>query len=879
MVRNIRKYIKAGAIILGAIITLLLIITLAINFLFREQLIRYVISELNDQVDTRITIGKIDFSIWSTFPNVSVRLDQVFVQSSNTFKAFYSTKEQQDTLLVANEIFLEFNLVKLIGGQYELKRLQVRDGYLKLLSGKDGIENYNILKKTEKPSTKQFNLQLKDLVFDNTMFEYNNIKSSVRIIGLVEKLRLNGNFSSAIDLNISASMYMKSLSLDGKEYMQNKLIRLKSGLAFTDSIFTICHARFSIRKLAFLADGRIIGGKNINLAISGNKLDLSQIMEALPENVKDKLDGFAGKGNANMDIRVTGTVSKEESPDVKVVFTMDNASITQKVTGVKLKEIMMHGTFSNTFNNVRKISILKIDNIKASLGEGYISGEGSIVNFIQPKIKVNISYSIDLNDLKKFINTDTVEICSGNINGNFVSSASLPSFSSVKLSSFSDVKCTGQVNLQDVGIKLRWHDYYFEKINGTILLDSDFLFKQISLKVNDNDFLINGSLTGVLPYLFKQRNDVTLQADVTSEYLDLSKYFVKDENIKVKDEYSRELLFPDNINFDVKVKVKQFKLNKFSAKDISGYVNYKPKIFILKSLSFETLSGKVSGNGLILQDMYKNFVVKVQSDVSKLDIQKMFYTFNNFSQTIIQDRHLRGRVSGQIGFSSEWNNALELNKDKLVVDADFTIMDGQLINFEPMNGLSRFISVDELRNIKFSTLKNHILIKDKQIIIPQMDIASSAFSISASGIHSFDNHYNYKVKVLLSDVLWRKAHKTKQENNEFGEVEDDGLGRTSIPLSIVGYNKDYKIKYDPKLILGDVKESFKEQKTELKTIFKEEFGWYKKDTTLTTTKPAKKGKIRIAWDDADAPTPALEKSGDNETGKNSGEEKPKIEWE
>jgi hypothetical protein len=306
-------------------------------------------------------------------------------------------------------------------------------------------------------------------------------------------------------------------------------------------------------------------------------------------------------------------------------------------------------------------------------------------------------------------------------------------------------------------------------------------------------------------------------------------------------------------------------------------------MFVLKSISLETLDGRVTGNGAVIQDLYKNFIVKGQADIARIDIQQMFYAFNNFSQNVLKDKHLRGKVSGKVNFSSEWNNKLVLQKDKMLVDGDITIANGELINFEPMLGLSRFISLSELQNIKFSTLTNRIYIKDKQIIIPQMDIQSSAFNITGSGTHNFDNHYNYKVKVLLSEVLAGKARRAKKENNEFGIVEDDGLGKTSIYLSIEGVGSDYKISYDSRKALDVVKSSFAKQKFELKDALNKEFGWFKNDSSIIKRRNSKSSSVSMDWEEA--PSDDQEKPADkgkvkkDKEKKTVTEDKVKIEFE
>ena len=111
-----------------------------------------------------------------------------------------------------------------------------------------------------------------------------------------------------------------------------------------------------------------------------------------------------------------------------------------------------------------------------------------------------------------------------------------------------------------------------------------------------------------------------------------------------------------------------------------------------------------------------------------------------------------------------------------------------------------------------------------------MIINSSALNFSGSGVHYFNNDYTYKTKVLLSDILAVKAKKAKKENTEFGVIEDDGLGKTSLYLSISGNGYDYKVSYDSKKVKNVIKQSFREQKLELKAILNEEFGWFKNDT-------------------------------------------------
>ncbi|PCH93873.1 MAG: hypothetical protein COB85_06295, partial [Bacteroidetes bacterium] len=159
--------------------------------------------------------------------------------------------------------------------------------------------------------------------------------------------------------------------------------------------------------------------------------------------------------------------------------------------------------------------------------------------------------------------------------------------------------------------------------------------------------------------------------------------------------------------------------------------------------------------------------------------------------------------------------------------------------------------------VKFSTLHNEIEIKNGKIYIPRMDIESTALNVIASGIHGFDNTIDYKIRVYLPELLAKKS-KRKKRNNEFGIIEDDGLGMWLF-LSMTGTADNPIIKYDRKEAIKKIGEDLKEEKRTLKKILNEEFGWFKKDTTLIKeeTEAEKKEKFNddyfiIEWDE-DAP--------------------------
>ena len=879
-----KKILKYTGIVTGSVILILIVITLAINFLFRNEIIKYAISQVNSQVNAKIYIQTIDFSIWKSFPYVSVNLNQVHAMPSNTYLKLNNIKtSKSDTLLISDRVSLQFNIYKILTRNYVLKRIVINDGYLNLHLDKSGNLSYDILNHSVSTDSIGSLVDLQNVILLNSKIRYMDERNDVHLSAFCSNLQLKGKIkTNNINFLIHCNLLVNDFSVDNNSYLKNRKFISKFNLQVIDQQkYIFNNIKSSVDEIELNGNGLYKTGKIdfVSFMFKGDDLKLPDVVNLLSDNIKDKLKDYSPKGNVNIKLKVEGNTGNGYIPKVDIAFALENGTVNLLHSSIRATELTCSGSYTNGLNKSLRSSELKIDKFLTKVGTGEISLIGKITNFETPYIQVSGISLLDISQIKEFFKLDTFERLSGKIESNFTVSGKLPGFSKMTASDVSQLTYSGQINIHDGEVWLKGNNFDCNKINGLVTLDNDFNFNHLTFTIYDNDILLNGKLINGINFVFNKNTDATLQADLTSQSLDLSRFFIKGEQ-GTDTAYSRKILFPDHFNLDLKLNINEFKLNKFNAKWVKGYLQYKPRMFILKALTFETLEGRLSGNGAVLQDIDQNIIVRGQFDVSKVNIQQMFYTFNNFGQNVVQDRHLRGKVSGNVYFSSEWNQFLEYNPDKLFIEGDITITNGELVNFEPLLGLSRFIAVDELKNIKFSTLTNKILVKDKQIIIPEMDVHSSAFNISGSGTHLFDNHYTYKIKVLLSEVLYGKARKAKKENEEFGVVEDDGYGHTGLYLTITGYNTDYKITYDSRKAIDVVKQSFSNQRKELKQIFHDEFGWFKKDTLLNSNKQEKA--VKIKWDDADSietVSPDVNPKPKKPSDSNKEDNPVKVEWE
>ena len=106
------------------------------------------------------------------------------------------------------------------------------------------------------------------------------------------------------------------------------------------------------------------------------------------------------------------------------------------------------------------------------------------------------------------------------------------------------------------------------------------------------------------------------------------------------------------------------------------------------------------------------------------------------------------------------------------------------------------------------------------------------------------------MKILLSEILSNKFKRNRRNAPEFGAVQDDGLGRTSILLVI-----DPKgARYDMKAVGDRIRQDIKEEKENLRTILNEEYGWFenrseKKGDVGERNATTEDSRFKIEWEE------------------------------
>lgn len=823
-----------------------------IAYYYQDEVKEYVVGELNKQLNTQIIVdGKdIDFTVIKNFPYASVDFKNV--------KALEAVEQKKkDTLFSAGRISFQFNLVDVFKKKYDIKKIQVDNADFKIKIDKDGNDNYHILKPTADTAKTAFSFALKKIVLTEIHLSYKNKKTDQHIDLTIHKSVSSGKFSNDnYTLESNTELFLKEFVANKISYVNKKNIvaTLAVDIDNKSHIYQLKKGDLKVENMIFNLSGNVLNKveeSELMIKVKGEKMDIQSVLSLIPEQHKAKIKDYKSSGEFYFDAMLEGIVSKNNVPQITADFGIKNAEITHIPNDIELKHVNLLGHYYSGDKTKSQVSFLEITPFEASIDDGHVSGAFSLKDLSNPFVKAQLKGNTLLSKIQKFVALDTVESIDGQLEMELSFSGLIKELTE---NNYQQITANGNLKVMDGKLKIKNNSLEFKNIDGDFTFDNnDLIINSFNAIISKSDIALKGVLKNSMGFLLRENEDVTINATLQSNNLDLNELLAnKDESAKTKSKY--KLKFSERVNINFNSTIQHIEFRKFEANNVQGVLRLKNKKMSVDTLAFNTLDGRVNLGGLVDLADSSQVLISCFSDLNNISITKLFTAFENFDQTVVIDKNIKGVATASIQFAAVFTPELDIDLNKLYAGIDLTIDNGELNKIESFKKLSRFVELTDLENIRFKSLKNKLEIKNNQIIIPKMEIKSNALDFLASGTHTFDNEVDYKIKLSLNDLLAKKIKKPKKSDTAFGEVADDGLGRTNVYLTMKGPMDNPVIRYDTKSAIESVKLDLKVEKQTLKQILKDEFGLFKKDTSLQNKVKAKKeeeAKFIIKWEEAD----------------------------
>ena len=830
------------------------------------------VGALNERLNAPVSVSDMDLTFIARFPRASIRLKDVLAREVR-----YDSLSA-DTLLYAEELFLEFSLWDMFQGTYTVQSIHGRSVRLYPALDAEGRENY-LIWKADSSSTASSPLELEAVSVDGLTARYRDAGSGTQILANSGSLELSGRFSDAENrLTLNGDLDLRDWQQGGRSILQDRQAQLRLSLTFggVDGSFHITKGEVITNDVPLELTLDLVPGKNgkdLDLRAKGLGIDLADAVQLLPSEQVKLLSRYGMQGEVDLAVRYAGPV-EGKGPALSIGAKVMKGRMKEKQSGVAFTDIFGELALELTPEGTPKKVLLK--GFAARTGSGTIRGDWQSTGLVNAVVKADVQVDLALSDLLRFAQVDTLEQVEGTISLDATIDGKLRDVADLRASDLRALRIDGTTTLHNATLKLKGLRHRVTQLNAEFTLNgNDATVKGLTAQFQGQAIELSGTLRNLMPYLLFDDQRLLIEAQARSERLDLAALLLSDDqSASTGTDYS--LTLPALIGIDLQARIAELVFEQFKATDISGTIRMHDQRLTIAPVSFNTASGAVLGD-LELDARggagAKAYPLSIHATFQDIDVKQLFAEFQDFGQDFIGHRHLSGRTRAQVALQAPLSPAFELDMDQLVCVIDIAVENGSIKGHAPLLAIADhlqknkmvapFVDTKELRSrladIRFSRLENQIEIRNGAVHVPAMEIRSTAMDLELSGTHWFDDRIDHHLNFRLSD-LFRMG---KPTDDEFGPIADDGTGMR-IFLHMYGTATDPQFANDGAMAADRRKQQLKQEKEELRSILREELGLFRGSTTGTATPTTNTTapRFEVEWDSPDSAGTTVQKPKD-----------------
>ncbi|MGV3642192.1 MAG: AsmA-like C-terminal region-containing protein [Adhaeribacter sp.] len=820
-----RRIGKAVLWVLGAGL-LLAGLTASLLYAYQDKIIALFVAEANQHLKTKVQVDRIALSWWDKFPQVSVTLDQVRITEG--------LAGSQEPLATMGRIYCTFSLADVLRKNYRVRELYLENGQVHVKVLPDGRVNYQVFAQdTTAAPNQKFAFDLEKIALRNVVVSYTDgpLKQYYKATAqdLQAAMRIG---SDSIALQTDGKVLVHTVLVHDSEYFKDKETQLRTSLLIRPDSRQVLLAPSVVQvgPASYQVQGRIDydGPSKVDLQLRGQNTNVQSVLALLPARMSKPFHQYRSSGEAYFTGSVKGVVSGGEVPQVAFRFGCRQASLYHPDYKQQIKGISLTGTFSNGAQRNAASSVLALKNIKGKLANRPFSGNLVLANFRDPSLTLDLKADLDVGHVLGLFPVAEIRKGSGlaKVAVNF--SGKLRQLKGKRAASA--VSAGGDISLHNVSLALRDYRQPFRQLNGTFLIrKNDLAVNQFTGWLGASDFRLDGYFKNALAWFFLDKQSLLIEADFASRFLDLDQLLSSSQGrtgsgpavaaaSKAGSGASGyRLVIPPYFDFDINAHVERLQFRRLKGKALRGNIRLKNQVLSSPDIAFRVIGGYFGLQGYLDARSPNKLKVTTTARLRDLSVDSLFYVFENFGQSFLVQRHLKGELTANIKSDLFFDSYLNPQNDAMEAEVQVLLRNGQLNHFEPLQKLSAFASRRELANLRFAQLSNTFYIQRRTIFIPEMEIHSNvsrASLIAIQGTHTFDQQMDYHIRIPLQ----KAARRDKDE--AYGRVEPVSQGGPNLMLTLKGNESNYKISYDKQRVKEKIAQDLKTEKKELLDVFK-----------------------------------------------------------
>ncbi len=337
------------------------------------------------------------------------------------------------------------------------------------------------------------------------------------------------------------------------------------------------------------------------------------------------------------------------------------------------------------------------------------------------------------------------------------------------------------VEVAELGWNFRYYPLAFDQFLIQIRKRGDVLFiDDLQGKVGESNLKMTATLGNISDTAVENMyGSMVLKSDLL-DFNELLNYQLPDELKDTLTNDTTEVREPprlDQINypaFDFTVDIGELRYGEYMIYGMNGKLrSTKEKIFYLDRLVTSAESGgNMEFNGQLNVSNPWLYTFSAEVNLKDVSVQDLDIEMQSGEDTYTLKENFEGRVTAD-GLAEVFITP-DLKVDMSTTTGVFNlkITDGALINFTPLQAAAKYLDNKDLNNVRFATLQQFgFTLVDSRLIIPLMNVESTAGQLLIEGEQGLDNSYLYLLRV--PPKLAVEAAKSVLSNTE--DQEEDQI--------------------------------------------------------------------------------------------------------
>lgn len=746
MPRWIRISLKVAGILAGIV----LIVWLGLAWYIsrnKEQLVKTITERLNNRINGDLKMGKVDIVLLRSFPDISVSLQNVSLRDS-----LWHTHRHD--LINAKYIFAEVSLKSVIKGKPDISRLVMEDGNIYLYTDSTDYSNTSVFRKDPDKKKKGDSPDFGKVLLENVKFNIEHEKKFKLFQFDIRELK--GEWDHSIggwEADLDIDIFIKNFCFNSTRgsFMKDQdfkgLIRVKYDektkvLSLKDQPIDV-----GVTPIRFSGDFDFsTKPAGYSIEIASDKMLYKHAVKLMTPPIAQKLKMVDLKNEAEVRALLIGKMKYRDTPWVRVYWKVEKNTLVTPAGDIE--NTSFTGVYDNqlvhTNNHKDDNSYIRVNSMRGDLyGITFYADSLNVVNLIRPVLSGRFRSKFELTKLNNLVNGNTFQMNAGTGQLDVIYKGGLNEEDTTTPS----VK--GHIQVSNAAFAYVPRNLNFTNCAATIqFAGSDLYFKNVKLKSGTSTLNMTGSILQFMDLYYKNPEKMIIDWHITSPNINLNDFraflatrgrnAVAPGNIKVRRVgrfVTRLNTFLDVSNAHLNVKLNKLQYKRFAANNIQANVILGQNNIAIDKIDLQHANGKIKMTGEIATKSASN-PFKLKADIAHVNVQELFYAFDNFGQDAILSKNLAGQLSATADIGGNIRSTGEIVPLSLNGECRFHLTNGAIVNFEPFEKIGKILfRKRNLSNVTFEKLENRLYIRGDKIIIPPMQIASSALNVFLEGTY------------------------------------------------------------------------------------------------------------------------------------------------